>query len=355
MPPKKTAAAVSPELQKLQDSWKTMFQKALPEAATSKSPSQPKWPVHVDHCFARIILDKVVGGGKAPWMTVIKSPAYKNMSEEQLEDAIKLGEDILSGHADLVELDEESLMVRGKKGKKNAVGRKSGKMSKEEIEEAERRRRENAANNENHDTDEMKEGVDAAAVTDDTPATGIEKHEPANSGTASSIQIKDETETTSTEDTSSIIDKKRKLPSNETSASPPSKVRKASTHTTHNLDPALQCKINNSSKTPFQKSVLSLLLEIPPGCYTTYNLMSKHLSSSPRAVGNALRNNPFAPEVPCHRVLATGGGIGGFGGSWGKKGEEGKNDKEKFRLLRSEGVKFDGKGRVVGSPWNGFG
>ncbi|KAE9980963.1 hypothetical protein BLS_008024 [Venturia inaequalis] len=348
MPPKKAAPAVSPELQKLQNSWKTMFQKTLPEAAISKSSSQPKWPVHVDHCFARIILDKVVGGGKAPWMTVIKSPAYKNMSGQQLKDAIKLGEDILSGHADLVELDEESLMVRGKKGKRNTLGRKSGKMSKEEMDRAERERRQTEEDEEKDNIHKQKEEFKAEKSTTNA---GDKENEPTGCDTTSSTQVADEARTTSIQDTPPPVDKKRKLSDEETSTPPPTKIHKTSTH---NHDPALQSTINTSSKTSFQKSVLSLLLQIPPGCYTTYNLMSKHLSSSPRAVGNALRNNPFAPEVPCHRVLATGGGIGGFGGSWGKKGEEGENDKEKYRLLRSEGVKFDGKGRVVGSPWNGF-
>jgi methylated-DNA-[protein]-cysteine S-methyltransferase len=113
-------------------------------------------------------------------------------------------------------------------------------------------------------------------------------------------------------------------------------------------------KIALSEKTPFQKKVLTILCQVPRGRYTTYATMSKHLSSSPRAVGNALRNNPFAPDVPCHRVLASGGGLGGFHGSWGRNGKEGLHDDKKRMLLRQEGVRFDGKGKVVGSPWEGF-
>ncbi|TID20001.1 hypothetical protein E2P81_ATG07301 [Venturia nashicola] len=350
MPPMKTAQSLSPVLQKLQDSWKTMFQKTLPKAATSKSPSQPKWPVHVDHCFARIILDKVVGEGKVPWMTVIKSPAYKNMSEGQLKAAISLGDNILSGGADLVELDEESLMVRGKRGKKNAAGRKTGKMSKQEMVEADRKRRQPEDTAEKDVTQGTKEETETEPKQE-VLNESLEDEALSDHNIASPIHASKEEEPSSRNETSPISDRKRRLSNEETPASPPSKVRKTSSH---KPDPALQSKINSSSKTSFQKTVLSLLLEIPTGCYTTYNLMSKRLYSSPRAVGNALRNNPFAPEVPCHRVLATGGGIGGFGGSWGKKGEEGKNDKEKYRLLKSEGVRFDGKGRVVGSPWNGF-
>jgi methylated-DNA-[protein]-cysteine S-methyltransferase len=58
--------------------------------------------------------------------------------------------------------------------------------------------------------------------------------------------------------------------------------------------------------------------------------------------------------VPCHRVLASGGGIGGFKGKIGKGKQEGENDAEKRALLRDEGVKFDGRGMVVGGPWGGF-
>ena len=82
----------------------------------------------------------------------------------------------------------------------------------------------------------------------------------------------------------------------------------------NDLTPYLR-KISLSGKTPFQKKVLAALCQVPRGQYTTYGTMSKYLSSSPRAVGNALKNNPFAPQVPCHRVLASDGGLGGFIGA----------------------------------------
>lgn len=112
-------------------------------------------------------------------------------------------------------------------------------------------------------------------------------------------------------------------------------------------------RIATSNKTPFQKKVLSLLCQVPRGRVTTYGLMSRHLGSSPRAIGNAMRRNPFAPQVPCHRVVATGGALGGFKGEWPKNGE-GITLDEKKKLLRGEGVKFDAKTRVVGTPFDGF-
>jgi len=107
--------------------WREMFHKTLPTAATSKSSSEPKRPVHVDHCFAGIILDATVGVD-TPWMEKIESPAYKNMSKEQLESSIQLGQKILLGEADLVVLDNRSLSLRGK-GEK-ASGKASGKVDR---------------------------------------------------------------------------------------------------------------------------------------------------------------------------------------------------------------------------------
>lgn len=308
------------DLSELQAQWKDMFQKKLPDAATSKSSAQPKWSVHVDHCFARIILDQVVGNGTEPWMASLKSPAYKNMTREQLEQAITLGDDILDGRADLVELDEKSLAVRGKASRNKSDGNKNVKEEPKKTKGSLKEFIYDKEHNSKKDADITNKAESASRKRSHTPET-----------------------------TNETPSKARKVSS--------SKTPKASQTPEEEQNPntaALQTKINNSSKTTFQKSVLSLILQIPRGKYTTYGQISTHLSSSPRAVGNALRNNPFAPEVPCHRILASGGGLGGFKGSWGKNGEEGKNDAEKRRLLRAEGVKFSGDGKVVGSPWGNF-
>ena len=112
-------------------------------------------------------------------------------------------------------------------------------------------------------------------------------------------------------------------------------------------------RIASSSRTPFEKKVWSLLCQIPPGHFSTYGAMAAHLGSSPRAIGNAMRRNPFAPEVPCHRCVATGGKLGGFKGQWPKDGE-GITLDEKRLLLKKEGVRFDGTGRVLGTPFAAF-
>lgn len=61
------------------------------------------------------------------------------------------------------------------------------------------------------------------------------------------------------------------------------------------------------------------------------------LKSSPRAVGQALMRNPFAPEVPCHRVVSTSLNIGGFNGTWGDTSQV----RQKKDMLLQEGVMFD--------------
>ena len=59
--------------------------------------------------------------------------------------------------------------------------------------------------------------------------------------------------------------------------------------------------------TEYQTRVYTLLKQIPEGKVSTYRDLSKALSSSPRAVGGALRRNPFAPKIPCHRVIGANG------------------------------------------------
>ena len=51
------------------------------------------------------------------------------------------------------------------------------------------------------------------------------------------------------------------------------------------------------------------------------------------------QRNPFAPKVPCHRVVTSSLELGGFNGSWG---DETPQVKKKRGLLEAEGVKFNG-------------
>lgn len=128
-------------MEALQQRWNLLYRTRLPSLAKAKNSSQPKWPVQLDHCFARIILDNAVGRDK-PWTHVLKSPAYKNMTREQLEDAIDLGEKVADGREDLVALDERSLAMRGKKSKqvKATTAKNKRKIGNEEQAEIQQTR-----------------------------------------------------------------------------------------------------------------------------------------------------------------------------------------------------------------------
>lgn len=98
--------------------------------------------------------------------------------------------------------------------------------------------------------------------------------------------------------------------------------------------------------TDFQERVYTALRQIPAGKVASYAILAKALQTSPRAVGGALRNNPFAPEVPCHRVISATGHIGGYKGDWHNAPSR-INREKKRELLREEGVKFDGDDKVL--------
>lgn len=94
--------------------------------------------------------------------------------------------------------------------------------------------------------------------------------------------------------------------------------------------------------TPFQTRVYDACREIPAGKVCTYAELGRRIGCrSPRAIGQALKRNPFAPEVPCHRVIASDRSLGGFNGA-----REGVETERKRRLLTSEGVGFGEDGRV---------
>ncbi len=71
--------------------------------------------------------------------------------------------------------------------------------------------------------------------------------------------------------------------------------------------------------TAFQRRVWALLQQIPQGQTRTYGDAALQLHSAARAVGQACAANPFAPVVPCHRIVAQGG-LGGFAHSTAQDG-----------------------------------
>ena len=84
--------------------------------------------------------------------------------------------------------------------------------------------------------------------------------------------------------------------------------------------------------TKFQLKVWSYLRKIPRGSLKTYSQVAKAIGKprAIRAVANAIGKNPYAPKIPCHRVIRSDGSLGGYSGKGGIK--------TKRFLLKKEGV-----------------
>ena len=88
--------------------------------------------------------------------------------------------------------------------------------------------------------------------------------------------------------------------------------------------------------TPFMEKCYKKLCTVPAGYVTTYGDLAKALHTSARAIGRAMNRNPFAPQVPCHRVVAFDGSLCGYASGL----------KKKAALLKAEGVVISKEGIV---------
>ena len=84
--------------------------------------------------------------------------------------------------------------------------------------------------------------------------------------------------------------------------------------------------------TQFQVKVWKQIKKIPKGKVTTYKKIAKKIGypSAIRAVANACGKNPYAPLIPCHRVIKSDFKIGGYSGKGGIK--------KKIKLLKNEKI-----------------
>lgn len=99
---------------------------------------------------------------------------------------------------------------------------------------------------------------------------------------------------------------------------------------------------DNRPPTPFEMAVYAVVSGVPEGKVTSYGRVAAKLGrGTARAVGSALARNPFAPEVPCHRVVRADGGLGGFNGA-----TAGPELDRKMSMLQAEGVPFAANRRV---------
>lgn len=82
-------------------------------------------------------------------------------------------------------------------------------------------------------------------------------------------------------------------------------------------------------KESFYEKCYSLLRKVPRGKITTYKELANALHSKAyQAVGTAMNKNPYAPAVPCHRVVNSNGEVGGFA----------HGTKKKIEMLKKEGI-----------------
>ena len=86
--------------------------------------------------------------------------------------------------------------------------------------------------------------------------------------------------------------------------------------------------------TKFQLKVWAYLSKIPRGRVKTYSQVAKAIGKprAVRAVANAIGKNPYAPKIPCHRVIRSDGSLGGYSGKGGVK--------TKRFLLKKEGIRL---------------
>jgi len=98
----------------------------------------------------------------------------------------------------------------------------------------------------------------------------------------------------------------------------------------------LEGKIRRGELVPgmsFAQKVWAITARIPRGKVVTYADLARSLKSTAyRAVGQALHRNPYAPGVPCHRVVGSDGQLTGYAHGLPKK----------RKMLEDEGISFSG-------------
>src|SRR3989338_8728769 len=92
----------------------------------------------------------------------------------------------------------------------------------------------------------------------------------------------------------------------------------------------------------FNERVWEIVKQIPKGKVTTYKLVAEALKSKGyRAVGNALNKNPYAPVVPCHRIVDSTGHLHGF--AYGLAAKQKILEEEGLEIKNNKIVDFEKK------------
>ncbi len=117
-------------------------------------------------------------------------------------------------------------------------------------------------------------------------------------------------------------------------ATPPAAIRAAMTRVQRLLEDGCEdladVTLDMDGIEVFERQVLEAARAIPPGATLTYGELAKRVGApgAAREVGQAMARNRFPIIVPCHRVMAAGGGFGGFSAPGGLE--------SKARLLNIE-------------------
>jgi O-6-methylguanine DNA methyltransferase len=90
----------------------------------------------------------------------------------------------------------------------------------------------------------------------------------------------------------------------------------------------------------YTRRVLEVTSAIPVGYVSSYGSIANAAGGGARAVGNVMARNPYAPVVPCHRVVSSNLGLGGYGG--------GLDVKAAFLQREKRGYTDPGQIRVAG-------
>jgi hypothetical protein len=84
--------------------WLELTRVVLPRMAAAQ-----RWPIRNDHCFMRVCLDAAIG---RPWHEVVRRPAIRHLSDDQLARAVAIAELIAAQPQELDALNQESLKKR---------------------------------------------------------------------------------------------------------------------------------------------------------------------------------------------------------------------------------------------------
>jgi len=93
------------------------------------------------------------------------------------------------------------------------------------------------------------------------------------------------------------------------------------------------------------RKVLDVTAMIPVGYVSSYGMIAKVAGTAPRAVGRMMARNPFAPIVPCHRVVGSDFSLVGYGGGLDLKLAFLKREKRDYASKRE--IPMNGKKLMV--------